>query len=370
MIYPQAPCNINYDEHSYFSHKIAVNKIKKTTHKSNTIIDKVNNDLIKESSLFSMLYNNISQKATIKTNSRPSSNDKIKEEKEKESTIIHKEEKVGKSKIIIKKKSLKKLKNLLDLNPKNKVEKKLIKHNTNNSFSIYNSILEKALNESKKKIILQNKNNEMKKNKYIKTNDSFYKIKKNELKQKEIIKNTKIHNENKKKDNHKKMNTQIDLNALTSNFNFINNEERRRNNKSLYNFGNIYFINQNQIIKNDLEGINSYNNENNNNFNYIKISNKNTNLKIQEKNPLKRKKNLNLIENSNKNNENINKKINPLNVSNTKHSPKIIMDFSKYKKKGDYRRHLSIGGGEDPTLNGYNFLNKIEYNETQLISEI
>ena len=118
-----------------------------------------------------------------------------------------------------------------------------------------------------------------------------------------------------------------------------------------------------------MEGINSYNNENNN-FNYIKISNKNTNLKIQEKNPLKRKKNLNLIENSNKNNENINKKINPLNVSNTKHSPKIIMDFSKYKKKGDYRRHLSIGGGEDPTLNGYNFLNKIEYNETQLISEI
>ena len=357
----------NYNSNNSINNrKNIVNKIKSSTHKNNIIIDKINNDLIKESSLFSMLYNNISQKATIKTNSRPSSNDKIKEEKE--STIIHKEEKVDKSKRISKKKSQKKLKNLLDLNTKNKVEKKLIKHNTNNSFNIYNSILEKALNESKKKIILQNKNNEMKRNKYIKTNDNFYKIKKNEHKQKEIIKNTKIHNENKKKDIHKKMNTQIDLNALTSNFNFIN-EERRRNNKSLYNFGNIYFINQNQIIKNDLEGINSYNKENNN-FNYINISNKNTNIKIKEKKPIKTKKKLNLIENGNKNNENINKKINPLNISNAKQSPKIIMDFSKYKKKGDYRRHLSIGGCENTTLNGYNFLNKIEYNETQLISEI
>ena len=150
----------------------------------------------------------------------------------------------------------------------------------------------------------------------------------------------------------------------------IINEERRKNNKSLYNFGNIYFINQNQIIKNDLEGINSYNNENNN-FNYINISNKNTNLKIKEKNPIKKKNKINIIENGNKNNENINKNktINPLNISNAKQSPKIIMDFSKYKKKSDYKRHISLGC-ENLNLNEYDFLNKVEYKETQLISEI
>ena len=343
------------------------NKIKTTKHKNNTILDKINNDLIKESSLFSILYNNISQKATIKTNSRPSSNDKA-EEREKESTIIHKEEKIEKIKKPAKKekKSQKKLKNLLKLNTKNKAEKKLVKHNTNNSLSIYNSILEKALNESKKKIKIQNKNNDLKKNKYIKTNDDFYKIKKAENKQKEKIKN----NENKKKGIHKKINTQIDLNALTSNFNFIN-EERRKNNKSLYNFGNIYFINQNQIIKNDLEGINPINNENNNG-NYINLSIKKTNIKLKENNYFKRKKNLEQIENGNKNNEIINKnnKTNSLNVSNAKQSPKVIMNFSKYKKKGDFRKHLSIGGSENPILNGYNLYNKIEYKETQLISDI
>ena len=355
------------------------NKIKTTTHKNNTIIDKINHDLIKESSLFSLLYNNLSQKVVIKNNSRAPSNDKVKEDKEKEkekekekdSTIIHKNEKVEKIKKFGKKekKSQKKLKNLLELNIKNKVEKKLVKHKTNNSFSIYNSFLEKALNESNKKIKVQIKNNDMKKNKNNKMNDNLNKIKKNDNKKREKIKNNILLNDNKKKDTHKKVNSQINLNALTSNFNFIN-EERRKNNKSLYNFGNIYFINQNQIIKNDFEGVYSYNNENNNG-NYIHFQNKNNDLKLKANNSNQKKKNLYQSKKDSKINENINlnNKINSLNVSNAKQNPKVIMNFSKYKKKSDIRRHISIGGSENQTLNGNNLYNKIEYNETQLISE-
>ena len=261
------------------------------------------------------------------------------------------------------------MKNLLELNIKNKVEKKLVKHKTNNSFSIYNSFLEKALNESNKKIKVQIKNNDMKKNKNNKMNDNLNKIKKNDNKKKEKIKNNILLNDNKKKDTHKKVNSQINLNALTSNFNFIN-EERRKNNKSLYNFGNIYFINQNQIIKNDFEGVYSYNNENNNG-NYIHFQNKNKDLKLKANNYNQKNKNLYQSKKNGEVNENINlnNKINSLNVSNAKQSPKVIMNFSKYKKKSDIRRHISIGGSENQTLNGNNLYNKIEYNETQLISE-
>ena len=364
--------------------KNIVNKIK-THHKNNNIIDKINNDLIKESSLFSILYNNLSQKAVTKNNSRPSSNEKAKEEKE--STIVHKK---GKNEKIVKfPKKVKnenknqKLKNLLDLNIKSKIEKKLVKHNTNKSFSIYNynSFLERGLDEFNKKNLLQNKNNNAdskNRNRYIKTNDILNKIKKNDSKKKDKDKikiNNIISKEKIKKDKHKKVNTQINLNALTSNFNFIN-EERRKNNKSLYNFGNIYFINQNQIVKNDIEEFKSYNNENINS-NYISNTNNNNksnkDIKLKEINEINKKRNSNQIKENNnkiKENNNINYKLNSLNISTAKQSPKIIMDFSKYRKKADYRTHfISLGGKELQTLNAYNPYNKIEYDETQLISE-
>ena len=174
----------------------------------------------------------------------------------------------------------------------------------------------------------------------------------------------------KKKIHIKKLIHKINLNAFTSNLNIINNEKRRKNNKSLYNFGNIYFINQNQIIKNDFEGVYSYNNENNNG-NYIHFQNKNNDLKLKANNSNQKKKNLYQSKKDSKINENINlnNKINSLNVSNAKQNPKVIMNFSKYKKKSDIRRHISIGGSENQTLNGNNLYNKIEYNETQLISE-
>ena len=69
----------------------------------------------------------------------------------------------------------------------------------------------------------------------------------------------------------------INLDALTSNFNFNNIDimKRRKNNKSVYNFGNIFFINQNHIIKNEPEPSNS---------NVIKYINKN--IKIKSKNKI------------------------------------------------------------------------------------
>ena len=83
-----------------------------------------------------------------------------------------------------------------------------------------------------------------------KINDCINQVKKIDDK-KEKNKNNYINSiDNKKRETHKKVKTQINLNALTSNFNFIN-EKRRKNNKSLFNFGNIYFINQNQIIEKD-----------------------------------------------------------------------------------------------------------------------
>ena len=178
---------------------------------------------------------------------------------------------------------------------------------------------------------------------------------------------------------HKKINTQINLNELTNNFNIIN-QKRRKNNKSLYNFGNIYFINQNQILKNDFESINPYinNNENNNSNhlvnciykNKIKIYGDNVDNKNKQQNQIYQMSNINENNNNIKENINICNKNNPLSISNAKQTPTIIMDFSKYKKKGDYRSHFgSMVDRKHPILSGYNSDNKVEYYETQLISE-
>ena len=371
-----------------------LNKIK-ASHKNSSLIDKINNDLIKGSSLFSILYNNLSQKNSSKNNSRTSSNDKNKEEKE--STIIHnkaKNEKFKNFKKKVERNPQIKLKNLLNINikskdkdkdkDKDKEEKKIVKHNTNNSFSIYNSFIEKAFDESNKRVKLSKKKKEIKnKNNfnYNKLNDNNLNLNLNINKDKKNDNNNKIKNknnissENRKKENHKKINSQINFNTLNSNFNFIN-EKRRKNNKSLYNFGNIYFINQNHIIKNDFDTINSYNNNeninNNKNGHIINYINKIKNVEIKQNN--KKQKNIyEMKENKSNNykvneNININNQINPLNISNPKHNPKVIMDFSKYKKK-DRNHFLSMADQENPLLKGYNIYNAPEYNETQLISE-
>jgi hypothetical protein len=323
--------------------------------KNKTIIEKINYDLIKESSLFSLIYNNNSQKTTSKNNSRKSSHDKNFEQKE--SILAQKKQKIEKMKNFI----------------KNKCEKKIIKHRTNNSLNIRsNLIICKGLDEPNKKIKIKKSNNELiNKNHFNITNDKAYlnKIKNNNNKKIENTRNNFIaYNDTKKtKPIHKKINTQINLNDLTNNFNIIS-QKRRKNNKSLYNFGNIYFINQNQIIKNDYEPNNQCNNKNANNNNNKHVLNyiNNTN-KIKLKNGRAQINNNEKKNNNIKENININNKMNPLNISNIKQAPKVIMDFSKYKKKGDFKNNMIEK--KHPVLAGFNSDNNQEYYETQLISE-
>ena len=277
--------------------------------KSNSIINKINNEIIKESSLFHILYNMPQRNVnTTKNNSGMSSKD------EKESTIVQN----NKSKENDKKKLS---------------QKKMIKHKTNNNFKLYNSYFKNNTNDSKNKKSKENINN----------------------KNKNSIKSKNINSKNKNNNVHKKLNSQINLDSLRSNFNLnninnINNFQRRKNNKSLYNFGNIFFINQNHIIKKELEA-NSNKNE------YIKIKYKNNNIKNRQQQryyQYESEKN----DNNNHNNKNV------LTAS-TKYNPEIINDFSKYKKKKE------ITGNKRYNIN--NNSNKVyikqEYNETQLISE-
>ena len=330
---------------SFNNRKNIINKIR-AINKNNKLIEKINNDLIKESSLFSLLHN-ISQKNTSKNVSRKSSNDIIKDKKDL--TIIQNNN-INKMKIKVKKEDNINLqnnkKNISVIKYKNKEKKKLIRHNTN-SLSEYNLFFEKVLDASNKKIKLHSKRNI------------------------ELEKKSSFNNYNKSKNKkpfHKKINSQIYLNAYTSNFNFIN-QKRRNNNKSLYNFGNIFFINQNKIIENNYELINSNNNNNSKINNFI---NKSNNDQQQKKKIYEVKKNE--IKNNNNNlKENINinhNEINPLNISSIKKTPEVITDFSKYKKKKEYRNHfMSMVDRILPTLNEINALNKLDNNYTQLISE-
>ena len=312
--------SINNNNNSITSnntHRIirGVNKIKIKT-KSNSIINKINNEIIKESSLFHILYNMPARNAnTTKNNSGMSSKD------DKESTIIQKN------------KSKEKEKEREKENQKKISKKKLIKHKTNNSFSLYNSFFEKMVDDSKKK----NTNKILSKDK-------------NKNKNKSVIKKNVINSNGNR--THKKINSEINLDSLTSNFNFnnLNIMKRRKNNKSLYNFGNIFFINQNHIIKDEIEP---------NNSNVIKYINKNMKIKTKDKT------NNNIINKGEKvinKSKNTNKNDNMLIVS-TKQNPKIINDFSKYRKKKEIILKDKNG------TNNNKIYNKQEYKETQLISE-
>ena len=330
--------------------KNIINKIR-AINKNSKLIGKINDDLIKESSLFSLLYNS-SQKNTSKNISRKSSNDKIKDKKDL--TIIQNKN-YNKMKIKVKKedniKIQKNKKNISDKKYKNKKQKKLVRHNTN-SLSEYNLFFENVLDASSKMIKLPKKKNV-------------------DLKKLSNINKANYNKSNNKKSFHKKINSQISLNELTSNFNIIN-QKRKKNNKSLYNFGNIFFINQNKIFENNYE---SFNSNNNNISNIINFMSKNNNDKQQKKETYEVKNKENEIEknknNLNENNKNINiNEINSLNISNIKKTPEIITDFSKYKKKKDYRSHfMSMVDRIYPALNEFNALNKLDNNYTQLISE-
>ena len=281
-----------------------VNKIKIKS-KSNSILNKINNEIIKESSLFHILYNMPARNAnTTKNNSGISSKD------EKESTIIQKNSSREKEKE----------------NSKKNSQKKLIKHKTNNSFSLYNSFFDKITDVSKKK------------------NNNKILLLKDKNKNKSVLKKN-LTNQHSNR-SHKKIKSEINLDSLTSNFNFNNIIKKRKNNKSLYNFGNIFFINQNQIIKDEIEP---------NNSNVIKFINRN--IKIKSKN----KEKINGMDKEEKNQ--CKKRDKNKLIFSIKQNPKIINDFSKYRKK----KEINIKDKSGTNTN--RMYNKQEYKETQLISE-
>ena len=117
----------------------------------------------------------------------------------------------------------------------------------------------------------------------------------------------KIRKNNGDNNSHKKIKTQINLVSLLNNF---NKKDNRKNNKSLYNFGNIFFINQSQILKKDSDSLSN---------------------NINDKNGLNKDKIF--IINNNDNNDD-NSKLNYLNHSIIKPKIQIINNFSNYKKKG------------------------------------
>ena len=176
-------------------------------------------------------------------------------------------------------------------------------------FPTFSIINEKNLVHSiskNKKIKEKNKNQKSKSKKKKIQNKDEYRFNKvncftedlNSLKQKK--------NKNKDK-SHKKINTQINLVSLLNNFN--KKEKSRKNNKSLFNFGNIFFINQSQLVKKDSD---------------TQISN------LHEKNEINKEKIIIINDNYYEST-----KLNTLNYSNIKHRPQIINDFSNYKKKGN-----------------------------------
>ena len=93
---------------------------------------------------------------------------------------------------------------------------------------------------------------------------------------------------------HKKLNSQIYLTSLLNNF-YNREKNGRKNNKSLFNFGNIYFINQTHLKKGD--------------------DNKDKIILLNDSAE--------------------SKQLNTLNYSIIKQKPQIINDFSNYKRKGN-----------------------------------
>ena len=207
-------------------------------------------------------------------------------------------------------KLLNKLNNMNNLNNINSINKAAL-------YPIFSKALEKQFDistENKKK---ENKNKNVT---YKKTSN----IKKKNSKNKDNIKSNEINcftediniikQKKQKKDgnnSHKKIKKQINLITLLNSFN--RKERIKKNNKSLFNFGNIFFINQNQMLKKDSD---------------IILNN------IQEKNDINKEEKIIII------NDNYDSsKLNTLNYSSIKHRPQIINDFSNYKKKGNLKNN-------------------------------
>ena len=195
--------------------------------------------------------------------------------------------------------------------------------NKGNLFPIFSKVFQES-SKSKNSKEHSGNNKEIKKKKtYQGPRMSHTTLNKNKINNNKVIKLNKnkcltddILNKKEKKSNvndnqHKKINTQINLTSLLNNFN--NKNKNRKNNKSLFNFGNIFFINQSQISKKYDSDILSSNifDKSNNGINKEKI----------------------IIYNDNCDSS----KLNTLNYSINKQRPQIINDFSNYKKKGNFK---------------------------------
>jgi hypothetical protein len=213
--------------------------------------------------------------------------------------------------------------------------------NKGNLFPIFSKVFQES---SKSKNSKEHSNNikEIKKKKtYQGTRMSHTTLNKNKINNKVIKLNKNkcftddIYNKKEKKSNvndnqHKKINTQINLTSLLNNFN--NKDKNRKNNKSLFNFGNIFFINQSQISKKYDSDILSSNifDKSNNGINKEKI----------------------IIYNDNCDSS----KLNTLNYSINKQRPQIINDFSNYKKKGNFKcKFIDKNNETSIEKNDYNF---------------
>jgi hypothetical protein len=205
------------------------------------------------------------------------------------------------------------------------------------------ALKEKMMNINKKEIEIKkikanikegyannNKKRDKIKNKIVKINNNicltdniFYK------KKKDIIRNNKIK-------------THININSL---FNSFNKKEKinRKNNQSLFNFGNIFFIDQSQLLKKkDTDMLSSNIHEKSNRaFNRIKAANLN---EIYD-----------------------HTKLNTLNFSIIRQRPQIINNFSNYKKKGNISYHkFSEIKNESPITRNINQEYKIKRISTEI----
>ena len=220
------------------------------------------------------------------------------------------------------KKTTKKLINKLNnINNMNKININII--NKGSLFPIFSKILEKKIdNKNSIEKIKKTKNKKI-------TGVSLNKLCENKKNIKVGVKSNKLSNNieninikkekkgnnninkykknNNSKNPHKKIYTQINFFSLLNSFN-NGKEKNSKINKSLYNFGNIFFINQSQTIK--------------------KGDNDLLSSKLHDKTIGLNKEKMIFI------NDNLdNSKLNNLNFSNIKQKPKIINDFSNYKKK-------------------------------------
>ena len=141
----------------------------------------------------------------------------------------------------------------------------------------------------------------------------------------------------KSKSNHQKIKTQINLQSILSKFDSFSSRDKKRNPKSLYSFTNI--INEQKQL--------SANNTINNNITNINNTN---NITIVTNKVIHTQETVNTTANNNYTAANTT-------ISSVKKSPKVIQDFSFYKKKNMYNTHFVSKTNHNSLLNNQNFNN-------------